>query len=154
MNLNKPKLFQSSIKNVQFGKNVKIIEPVNLYDCVIGDNVFIGPFTEIQKDVVIGNNTSISSHSFICSGVKIGNDCFIAHGIMFTNDKFDWPENNKINWIQRNTTIGNNVKIGSNSTILPVKIGNNIIVGAGSVVTKDIADNLIVFGNPAKIYEK
>ena len=117
MNINKPKLFQSSIKNVQFGKNVKIVEPVNLYDCIIGDNVIIGPFTEIQKDVVIGNNTSISSHSFICSGVKIGNDCFIAHGIMFTNDKFDWPENNKINWIQRNTTIGNNVRIGGQAGI-------------------------------------
>ena len=42
-----------SIKNVKFGKNVKIIEPVNLYGCEIGDNCFIGPFVEIQKNVVM-----------------------------------------------------------------------------------------------------
>ena len=40
---------KSSIRKVKFGKNVKIVSPVNLYDCVIGDNVFIGPFVEIQK---------------------------------------------------------------------------------------------------------
>lgn len=140
------------MNNCNIDKNVKIINPVNLYGCTIKENSFIGPFTEIQSDVFIGKNTRISSHSFICSGVRIGEDCFIAHGVMFTNDKFDWPENKKDKWIQRNTLIGNNVRIGSNATILPVKIGNNVIIGAGSVVTKDIPDNSIVLGNPAKIY--
>ena len=63
MSINKKK---SSIKKVKFGKNVSIIEPVNLYECSIGDNCFIGPFVEIQKNVIIGKNCKISSHTFIC----------------------------------------------------------------------------------------
>ena len=54
------------ILNVNFGKNVKIIEPVNLYDCFIGDNCFVGPFVEIQKDVTLGKNNRVQSHTFIC----------------------------------------------------------------------------------------
>jgi acetyltransferase-like isoleucine patch superfamily enzyme len=139
-----------SIKNVKFGKNVKITEPVNLYGCEIGDNCFIGPFVEIQKNVVIKQNTRIQSHSFICEYVKIGKNCFIGHGVNFVNDKF---QNNKI--IKKpkkflRTVVMDNVKIGSNSTILPIKIENNVVIGAGSVVSKNCKKNLIYFGNPAK----
>ena len=66
-----------SIKNVKLGKNVTIIEPVNLYNCEIGDNSFIGPFVEIQKNAKIGKNCKIQSHSFICENVKIGNNSTI-----------------------------------------------------------------------------
>ena len=140
-------LYPDHLPNVMLGKGTKIIQPVNLYGCNIGDNSFIGPFVEIQERSIIGNNTRISSHSFICSGVIIGDNCFIGHGVMFTNDKFT---ENKDEWIERETIIGDNVRIGSNATILPVKIGNNVIIGAGAVVTKDIPDNSIVKGNPAK----
>lgn len=140
------------VKNCQIGKNVKIIEPVNLYGCRLGDNCFVGPFVEIQKNVEIGNNTRIQSHSFICEGVKIGNHCFISHGTTFTNDLFDSP--NIENWIMRKTIVGSDVRIGSNVTLLPVSIGNNSIIGAGSVVTKDIPPNCVVAGNPAKIIKK
>ena len=140
-------LYPDHLPNVMLGKGTKIIQPVNLYGCNIGDNSFIGPFVEIQERSIIGSNTRISSHSFICSSVVIGNNCFIGHGVMFTNDKFT---ENKDEWIERETIIGDNVRIGSNATILPVKIGNNVIIGAGAVVTKDIPDNSIVKGNPAK----
>ena len=136
-------------KNCNIGKNVNIIEPINIYNCTLKDNVFIGPFVEIQSGVIINENTKISSHSFICEGVTIGMDCFIGHGVMFTNDKFD--SDNIKSWIKRETIIGNNVRIGSNASLLPVKIGNNVIIGAGSVVTKDIPDNCMAYGNPVKI---
>jgi len=140
-----------SIKNVDFGSNVTIIEPVNLYGCSIGDDSFVGPFVEIQKDVKIGNNCKIQSHSFICELVTIGDNTVIAHGVMFINDLFSTggPANgDKNRW--KSTTIGNNVSIGSNATILPVSICNNVVIGAGSVVTRDIKESGIYVGNPAK----
>jgi len=135
------------MKNVIIGKNVTISHYTNLYGCELGDDVFIGPFVEIQSNVKIGNRSRVSSHSFICSSVEIGEDVFIAHGVMFTNDKFT---EGREDWVERKTIIGNNVRIGSNVTILPVKIGNNVIIGAGSVVTKDVPDNVVIKGNPAK----
>ncbi len=135
------------MKNVKCGNNVSISHFTNLYGCELGDNVFVGPFVEIQSNVKIGKNSRVSSHSFICSSVEIGEDCFIAHGVMFKNDKFT---ENRDEWIERKTVVGNNVRIGSNATILPVKIGDGAVIGAGAVVTKDVLPNQIVKGNPAK----
>lgn len=149
------KFYTVGIKNVSFGENVKVIEPVNLYGCTIADNSFIGPFVEIQKDVTIGMNCKIQSHSFICELVTIGNDCFIGHGVMFINDLFSEGKpagGNKELW--RSTSIGNNVSIGSNATILPVSVCDNVVIGAGSVVTKDITEPGVYAGNPAKLLRK
>jgi acetyltransferase-like isoleucine patch superfamily enzyme len=142
------------IKNCKLGKNVKIPHPnlVNLYGCTIGNNSFIAPFVEITDGVVIGKNCRIQSHSFICRGVTIGNDVFIGHGVMFTNDKY--PKANNKNWVLEKTSIGNNSSIGSNSTILPVKIGTNVIIGAGTTITKNIADNTVVYNKCVKIEKK
>ena len=148
---NKPTLFLSAIKDVAFGTNVKIVEPVNIYGCSIGDDVFIGPFVEIQKDVKIGERCKIQSHAFICDLVTIGNDCFVGHGVMFVNDTFSIggpARGNKALW--KSTVIGNNVSIGSNATILPIEICNDVVIGAGAVVTKNITEPGIYACNPAK----
>jgi acetyltransferase-like isoleucine patch superfamily enzyme len=147
--MNSIKRIKAGIKNVNHGRNVTVIEPVNLYDCVLEDGVFVGPFVEIQKGAVIKRGTRISSHSFIPSGVTIGENTFIGHGVMFTNDKFD--STSIKNWNMKKTVVGNNVRIGSNATILPdIYIGDHAIIGAGAVVTKSVPAHNIVYGNPAK----
>lgn len=147
-----PKIFDSSVRNVQFGLGVKVVSPCNLYECRIGDNTFIGPFTEIQKGAVVGSNCKIQSHTFICDLVIIGNNCFIGHGVMFVNDLFQDGKpagGDATKW--RSTIIGDNVSIGSNATILPVSICNSVVIGAGAVVTKNITKPGIYAGNPAKL---
>jgi acetyltransferase-like isoleucine patch superfamily enzyme len=142
---------QAGIRNVEFGENVRVVEPVNIYGCKIGNNTFIGPFVEIQKDVTIGEQCKIQSHTFICELVIIGKNCFIGHGVMFINDVFATggpAQGNKDLW--KSTTIGNNVSIGSNATILPVDICDDVVIGAGAVVTKSINKPGIYAGNPAK----
>ena len=149
--MNLPIIKKSEIKDVTFGINVKVVEPVNLYECFLSDDVFVGPFVEIQKGVFIDKGSKIQSHTFICELVKIGMNCFIGHGVMFINDKFNFgkPANGDKN-LWKSTNIGNNVCIGTNSTILPVNICDNVVIGAGSVLTKDIQKSGFYAGNPCK----
>lgn len=143
-------VYSSQIRDIIAGENVTIIEPSNLYECILEDNVFIGPFCEIQKGVKIGKNTRIQSHTFICELVTIGKNCFIGHGVMFVNDLFKEGKPTKDSTLWKETIIEDNVSIGSNATILPVKICSNVVIGAGSVVTKDIIESGIYAGNPAR----
>ena len=149
--MSQPLFLKAQIREVSFGDQVKIVEPVNLYGCTIGTGCFIGPFVEIQSDVTIGQRTKIQSHSFVCSKVIIGDHCFVGHGVMFINDLFEngGPAGGDASkW--KSTTIGNHVSIGSNSTILPVSICDRVVIGAGAVVTKDIVKPGIYAGNPAR----
>ena len=143
------------IRDVQFGERVRVVEPVNLYECSIGDDCFIGPFVEIQKGAVIGARSRVQSHSFVCELVSIGEDSVVAHGVMFINDRYATgsPARGDKNLWQA-TRIGNRVLIGSNATILPVNICDDVVVGAGSVVTTDIAVSGIYAGNPARLVRK
>jgi len=143
-----------SIIDCKIGKNFKFIRPINIYGCELGNNVFVGPFVEIQKNVKINNNTKISSHSFICELVSIGKNCFIGHGVMFVNDLFKTGKlgGSKKNWFS--TDVRDNVLIGSNATILPVRISNGCVIGAGSVVIKDCNIKGVYAGNPAKLIRK
>jgi acetyltransferase-like isoleucine patch superfamily enzyme len=149
--MNRPVFYESKIaEDVVFGEGVKLVQPVNLYGCRISAECFIGPFVEIQKSVIIGARTKVQSHTFICELVTVGEDCFIGHGVMFVNDLFASGApagGDTTKW--KSTTIGNHVSIGSNATILPVRICDYVVIGAGAVVTKDISKPGIYAGNPA-----
>lgn len=153
--MNDPELRTIGIVDVEFGKKVTVVQPVNLYACKIDDESFIGPFVEIQNGVKIGKRCRIQSHAFICELVTIGDDCFISHGAMFINDLFvtGGPAEGKRN-LWRSTKIGNHVSIGTHATILPVTICDHAVIGAGSVVTKDITESGIYAGNPARLLRR
>lgn len=153
--MGKVKKWQAGVVDVDFGENVTIVEPANLYGCRIEDDVFIGPFVEIQRDATIGERTRVQSHAFVCEMVTIGNDCFISHGAKFINDRFETggPAKGRRD-LWRSTTIGDRVSIGTNATILPVSICDGAVVGAGAVVTKDITEPGIYAGNPARLIRK
>ena len=147
--------------DVKLGVNVKIYSFVNLYGCEVGDNTRIGTFVEIQKGAKIGKNCKISSHTFICEGVTIEDNVFVGHNVTFINDKYPRATNRNGNlqtdedWVCVPTLVKEGASIGSSSTILcGVTIGKNAIIGAGSVVTKDVPDNMVVAGVPAKIMKK
>jgi UDP-2-acetamido-3-amino-2,3-dideoxy-glucuronate N-acetyltransferase len=147
-----------TLNNVSVGENVKIFSFVNAYNCSIDDNSKIGTFVEIQKGATIGKSCKISSHSFICEGVHISDQVFIGHGVMFTNDLFpratnpDGSPQTDADWHLVETFVKKGASIGSNATILcGITIGENALVGAGAVVVKDVPNNAIVAGNPARV---
>jgi UDP-3-O-[3-hydroxymyristoyl] glucosamine N-acyltransferase len=150
-----PKIRSAGIRDVTFGREVVVVEPSNLYECILGDNVFVGPFVEIQKGVRVGARTRVQSHAFICELVTIGEDCFIGHGAVFINDTFSTggpARGDQSLW--RETVIGNRVSIGSNASILPVTICDDVVIGAGSTVVKDIVEPGIYAGNPARLLRR
>lgn len=154
LNVDEPR---KTLVNVKAGRNVRIFNFVNAYGCSIDDNSKIGAFVEIQKGAVIGKNCKISSHTFICEGVHIEDNCFIGHGVMFTNDLLpratnpDGSQQTEKDWKLLETFVKKGAAIGSNATILcGITIGENAMIGAGAVVTKDVAANTVVAGNPAK----
>lgn len=143
------------VVNVTAGNNVAVVQPANVYGCTLGDDVFIGPFVEVQKDVSIGHRTRVQSHAFICELVTIGEDCFVGHGVVFVNDRFAIggpARGDKTKW--EATLIGNRVSIGSNATIMPVTICDDVVIGAGAVVTKSITQPGIYAGNPARFLRR
>ena len=145
---------------VKLGNNVKIFHPdlVNLYGCTVGDDTRIGAFVEIQKNAIIGSRCKISSHTFICEGVTIEDAVFVGHGVMFINDRFPHATaeggglQTEEDWQCVPTRVKKGASIGSGAVILcGVTIGEKALIGAGAVVTKDVPDNAVVAGVPARM---
>jgi UDP-2-acetamido-3-amino-2,3-dideoxy-glucuronate N-acetyltransferase len=145
--------------SVTLGDNVVIHHPdlVNLYGCAVGDGTRIGAFVEIQKNAAVGSHCKISSHTFICEGVTIEDEVFVGHGVMFINDRHPRATANgrlqsEADWTVVPTRVRRGASIGSGAVILcGVTIGARAMVGAGAVVTRDVPDEGVVVGVPARI---
>jgi UDP-2-acetamido-3-amino-2,3-dideoxy-glucuronate N-acetyltransferase len=146
------------IADVTFGENVLVQPFTNLYGCRIGDNTRIGPFVEIQRDVIVGRSCKVQSHAFICSGVEIGDEVFVGHGVLFINDKApratnaDGSMQREADWELLRTVVGQRASLGSGAIILGgLTIGEGALVGAGAVVTRDVEAGTTVAGSPARV---
>jgi UDP-2-acetamido-3-amino-2,3-dideoxy-glucuronate N-acetyltransferase len=154
-------LFQRIAPDVKLGQRVRIFAFTNLYGCELGDDVKVGAFVEIQKGVRVGHRCKISSHSFLCEGVTLEDEVFIGHNVTFINDRFpraatgNGSLQTEADWSVVPILVKRGASIGSSATILcGVTIGERAIVGAGSVVTRDVADDAIVAGNPARVLRR
>ena len=144
----------ADVKTQHIGENTNIWQFCVVFpEAHIGNNCNICAFVLIENDVVIGNNVTIKSGVQIWDGITIQDNVCVGPNVTFTNDKF--PRSKNADWVLKETLIEEGASIGANSTVLPgVKIGRNAMVGAGSVVTKDIPENELWVGNPARFVRK
>jgi UDP-2-acetamido-3-amino-2,3-dideoxy-glucuronate N-acetyltransferase len=145
------------IKDVEFGQDVFVHAFTNLYGCRIGDQTHVGPFVEIQRGAVIGARCKIQSHAFVCDGVTIEDEVFVGHGVIFVNDKLPRATNESgrlqtdADWPLARTTVRRSASLGSGAIVLGgVTIGERAFIGAGAVVTRDVPDDEVVAGVPAR----
>ena len=139
----------SVIKKTTIGAKSRIFDQVNLYGCKIGKNTKIDSYVYVEEGVTIGDNCKVRPFVFIPTGVVIEDDVFIAPNVTFTNDKQPRAQGD---WVQLKTRVKKYASIGAGSVITPgVVIGENALIGAGSVVTKDIPDNAVAVGIPARV---
>lgn len=135
-------LFREIVENC--GDEFHINQP---FRCDYGCNISIGNnfFANYNLTILDEAKVSIGDNVFIGPNVNIYTAC---HPIEAE------PRNTRVQWAEA-VTIGNNVWIGGNATILPgVTIGDNAVVGAGSVVTKNVEADTVVGGNPARLIKR
>lgn len=143
----------SDVQTLNVGKDTRIWQfVVILKNAKIGNNCNICSHCFIENDVVIGDNVTIKCGVYLWDGIKIEDNVQVGPNVTFTNDKY--PRAKQQFSLQR-TTIKKNASIGAAAVVLGgVTIGENAMIGAGSVVTKNVPDNELWVGNPAKFIRK
>jgi len=134
------------------GENTKIWHFSHICSTAkIGRNVIIGQNCYIDNGVTIGDYCKIQNNVSIYNGVTIKDKVFIGPSVVFTNDLYPRAQHQFNKWEITKTLIDSGASIGANSTIVcGVTLNSNCLVGAGSVVTKNVAEDILVYGNPAK----
>ena len=142
---------KAEVQTEQIGEDTVVWQNcVILKGAKIGSNCNINFNVFIENDVEIGNNVTIKPGVQIWDGLRIEDNVFIGPNVTFTNDKYPRSKQYPEHFIQ--TTIQTGASIGGGSVILcGITIGKNAMIGAGSVVTKNIPDNELWYGNPAKL---
>ncbi len=132
------------------GDNFQTGNKTNIRECnQIGDNVSIGTNSIVEHHVKIEDNVRIHSQAFIPEYSVLKKDSWIGPHVVLTNAQYPKSPGIKENLL--GVTIGENAKIGANTTLLPgVSIGAGALIGAGSVVTKSIEGHIIAAGCPCK----
>lgn len=141
----------SDVHSSSIGMGTRIWQySVILEGAIIGENCNVCAHTLIESDVIVGNNVTIKSGVYLWDGITIESNVFLGPSVTFTNDKY--PRSKIYPDEYMRTRIKEGASLGANATILPgITIGKNSMVGAGAVVTKNVPDNVLVVGNPAKI---
>lgn len=135
------------------GNDTKIWQfSVVLAGATIGSNCNINAHCFVENDVVIGDNVTLKCGVFVWDGARIGNNVFLGPNATFTNVKM--PRSKQYPDHYPHITIEDGASIGAGAILLPgIRIGRNAMVGAGAVVTRDVAADTLVYGNPARTHE-
>jgi UDP-2-acetamido-3-amino-2,3-dideoxy-glucuronate N-acetyltransferase len=140
----------SDVQSDQIGIGTRVWQyAVILPGAIVGEKCNINCHTFIENDVVIGNNVTIKSGVFLWDGIRIEDDVFVGPNATFVNNNY--PRSQKYPSKHIGAYICKGASIGANATILGgITIGEFALVGIGSVITKNIPNNTLWVGNPAR----